>query len=457
MTPNPDAELAAFTAHLTVESIPEAVRERVKDLLLDAVASGLAGTHGDETQQIRAVAAALGEGRSTVLGGGELSLAGAVLLNGYLITAVTVCDAYRPALMHVTPEVVPPALATAERDGASGRDLLVALAAGLEVATRVATGINYPEFRRRGWHSPGVIGPFGGAAATGRLLGLSEQEQRRAFGLAGSQSAGTFAQWGTPTVKFHQARGALSGLLAALLAQTGFVASEDVLTHDDGGIYNTYSDGGRPEQAIAGLGEHWELENVSFRLWPLASSIQSIVTAVFGLIESHDLRPEDVKRMRIGLPDNIYRMHGQISWENRFRALLSAPYTAAVVLHDRQCWLDQFEPERASDPDLDHFIREHVVVESDLSISGSGAIVEVEMVSGQTFTDRREVPKGDPADPASREELEEKFRLASKGVLSPETRDDVLRMIRNLEQVQVRDLTAALAGSGQRTDAPVPA
>lgn len=457
MTANPDAELAAFTTHLTLESIPRDVRERVKDLLLDAIASGLAGTHGDETQQIKQVAQALGDGHVAVLGGGELSLAGAVLLNGYLITAVTVCDAYRPALFHVTPEVVPPALAVAERDGASGADLLVALAAGMEVATRVALGINYPEFRRKGWHSPGVIGPFGGAAAVGRLLGLSEQEQRRAFGLAGSQSAGTFAQWGTPTVKFHQARAALSGLLAALLAQTGFVATESVLTHPDGGIYPTYSDGGQPEQAVDALGEHWELQNISFRLWPLASSIQSVVTAVFGLIEAHDLQPGDVQEMRVGLPDTIYRMHGEISWENRFRALLSAPYTAAVVLHDRQCWLDQFEPDRTGDPGLDRFIRERVVVESDPSVQGAGAVVEVKTTSGQTYTDRRVVPKGDPADPATRHELEEKFRLASKGILSPETRDQVLRLIRDLEHVPVRELTAALRTAGQPVGAPVPA
>ena len=65
---------------------------------------------------------------------------------------------------------MPPALAIAERDGLSGRDLLVALAAGCEVTTRVGLGLDYPEFRKRGWHGPGVIGPFGAAAAVGRLL-----------------------------------------------------------------------------------------------------------------------------------------------------------------------------------------------------------------------------------------------------------------------------------------------
>ncbi len=80
-------------------------------------------------------------------------------------------------------------------------------------------------FRARGWHGPGVFGPFGSAAAVGRLRGFDAETMARAFGLAGSQSAGTFAAWGTPTVKFHQCRGALSGLMAALLAEQKFAAT----------------------------------------------------------------------------------------------------------------------------------------------------------------------------------------------------------------------------------------
>ena len=106
---------------------------------------------------------------SSVIGGGHLSLAGATLLNGYLVTAVTMCDVHRATMTHITPEIVPPALAIAERDGLSGRDLLVAIAAGCEVTTRIGIGLDYPAFRARGWHGPGILGPFGAAAAVGSL------------------------------------------------------------------------------------------------------------------------------------------------------------------------------------------------------------------------------------------------------------------------------------------------
>src|SRR5882672_958464 len=162
--------LAAFAAGLTYDQIPERTREYCKDVLLDTLACAVAGHQGEETHQVAALANALAQSKeSSVIGGDRSSLAGATVLNGFLVTAVTMCDVHRPTLTHITPEVMPPALAIAERDGLSGRELLVALAAGCETATRVGLGWDFPTARQRGWHGPGIIGPFGAAAAVGRL------------------------------------------------------------------------------------------------------------------------------------------------------------------------------------------------------------------------------------------------------------------------------------------------
>src|SRR5688500_4622520 len=261
-------EYARFLADLRYESLPGRLRERVVDIILDTVASAIAGRHGDETAQIEALASGLGGPRtSTVIAGAPTSLCGAALVNGYQVTAVTVCDIHRPTLCHVTPEVLPPALAVAERRGASGLDLLVAVAAGLETVVRVGTAMHYKSMRARGWHSPGVTGPFGGAAAVASLLGLDARGFQNALSLAGTQSAGTFAHWGTPTIKFHQSRGSLSGLLAGLLAEQGFPAGPEILTAEHGGLFHLYSDCGDAGALLAGLGDSWQLETISVRLW----------------------------------------------------------------------------------------------------------------------------------------------------------------------------------------------
>jgi len=446
VTATPTSELARFVAGLRYDDLPPRVRERVKDLVLDTIASAIAGRQGDESAQIRALAAALGASHeATVIGGEQLSLAGATLLNGYLITAVTVCDVHRPTLCHTTPQVVPPALAIAERAGADGRAFITAVAAGLETTVRIGLGTNYKAFRARGWHSPGVIGPFGGAAAAGKLLRLDADRQRNAFGLAGSQSAGTFAHWGTPTIKFHQSRGALSGLLAGLLAAQGFSASAEVLAHEDGGIFNAYSDGGAPDAVSAALGDRWELEQIALRLWPAASSIQTVITSLFALLRAHDLTPARVAAVRVGLSKTVYDMHGTLPWNDKFKALLSTPYVTSIVLHDRRCWLEQFEPKRYQDPAVGAFARERVKVEIDPRVEGTGAVVEIRTVDGALHSDRRAAPKGDPADPLTRAEIEEKLRTAAAGSMEAAQVKRIIALVGNLERVaDVRELTAAL-------------
>ena len=115
MTQEPTQILSRFAATLRYEDISEKAREHCKALLLDALVCALAGHRGEETHQLAALAAALAQSdESSVIGDEKLSLAGATLLNGYLITAVTMCDAHRATMTHVTPEVVPPALAIAK-------------------------------------------------------------------------------------------------------------------------------------------------------------------------------------------------------------------------------------------------------------------------------------------------------------------------------------------------------
>jgi 2-methylcitrate dehydratase PrpD len=428
--------LAAFATSLTYEAIPDRVRNYCKDLLLDALACAVAGNAGEETHQLAALSSALAQSReSTVIGGDRLSLAGATLLNGYLITAVTMCDAHRPTMTHVTPEVVPPALAIAERHALSGRDLLVALAAGFEVTTRIGIGVDFAEFRARGWHGPGIFGPFGAAAAVGRLLRFDADAMSRAFGLAGSQAAGTFAAWGTPTVKFHQCRGALSGLMAALLASEKFVATREFLTTPDGGLYNSYVSRSCPQAAVADLGQRWELEQIALRLWPAASSIQGMMTAMFDIVEKHKVDPAQVETLRIALSLPVFDLHGNFAkYKGKFEALLSAHYVAAAILHDRELTLAQFEPKRYDDPKLRCFA-ERVKVRAEPSLRGVAALVEVETIGGKSLSAHCDQPLGAPENRLSRAQIEAKFRAYASGRLPQSHIEDAIDAVVRLEHV----------------------
>jgi 2-methylcitrate dehydratase PrpD len=448
MTPTPNeltATLSSFAAELRYEDIPEGVREYAKDLLLDAVACALAGYAGEDTSKVSRFASQLAQSEeSSVIGGGRLSLSGATMLNGFLTTAVSMCDVYRPTATHLQPVIVPPALAISERDDASGRDLLVALVAGFETAVRIAAGIDYAAFRKAGWHGPGTIGPFGAAAAVGRLRGFNADTMATAFGLTGSQAAGTFAAWGTPSVKFHQFRGALSGLMAALLAEQGFVATREFLSAADGGFYSTYCGGDARDAASANLGTHWEMQQIALRPWPTSAASQGVVTALFELLRQHDIKAEHIERLRLHVSPACRDAYaGRRTFSGKWEASASIHFTAAVVLHDRALWMEQFE--RYGDPHLQRFAQERIDLVGDPALHAEQARVEACMKGGTVITAQCSASKGTAENPMTRAEVEEKCRRAAAARIGEDQLRFVLNAITRLEdQRSVRPLMDAL-------------
>lgn len=446
---DPTGPLSEWISGLRYADLPERIRRRVHLIAVDSIANALAGWQANETRQIQGLAEALGgAGASTVIGGSSLSPAGAVILNAYLITAVSACDVYRPALCHVTPEVVPCALAIAEKNGAGGEEMLLAIAAGLETTVRLGLGFHYSAFRARGWHSPGVIGPFGAAAAVAKLLGLDVPQLRNALGLAGSQASGTFAAFGTAAVKFHQSHGALAGLTAGLLAAENFKTTGEILTHRDGGLFNAMSDGGDPYAVVAGLGERWELENISLRLWPTAAALQSVLSALFALVERYNLRPADVTQVRVALPRASYEMNGTMGWQSRLNAMLSARYVTSVVLHDRACWLEQFDAAHLANREITEFAASRVETSLDDSIAPDGASVTVITSNGEQWTEQRACPKGDPHDPLTYQEVTTKLRVFGEPCIGPDRVQRVTGLLASLATLtNVQSLCAVLGSN----------
>jgi 2-methylcitrate dehydratase PrpD len=277
----------------------------------------------------------------------------------------------------------------------------------------------------------------------------------RAFGLAGSQSAGTFAAWATPTVKFHQCRGALSGLMAALLAEQKFLATKEFLTHKDGGFYNTYANGGKPELATADLGQRWEFEQIALRLWPSASSTQTMNTALFDLIDKHAPDFDKIKKARVSLSPAVFELHGKAPhYKAKFDALISAHYVAAAILHDRALTLAQFEAARYDDPKLRRAAAELIEVRPDPAIKGNNCAVEIEMADGKTLKSFCEHPRGSFENPLTRAQIEAKFRTYAKGVLPDAAADEVVAAVSRLEDLgSVRKLMDLLRGTAKAAKA----
>jgi len=245
-------------------------------------------------------------------------------------------------------------------------------------------------------------------------------------------------------VKFHQFRGALSGLMAALLAEQGFVATREFLTAVDGGFYPTYCGGNAREAATAGLGKQWEMEQIALRPWPTSAASQGVVTALFDLIRKHDLSSERTERLRIHVSPACFDAYKhRRTFKGKWEASASIHYTAAVVLHDRQLWMEQFE--RYGDPGLQHFAKERVELLGDANLNAEQAIVEAQMKDGSVVSAHCKASKGTPENPLMRAEIEEKFRKGAKGRLTPAATERVIGTLSRLEDLKsVRSLMKEL-------------
>jgi 2-methylcitrate dehydratase PrpD len=432
----PTEVLAQTFSDLDLATVSAPAREHAVNLLLDAFVCALAADHAEDTRAFSAMADTIGEaGASSVLGDSRRrSIASAVLLNGFRITAVTACDVYAPAELHSTPAVVPPALAVAERDGATGHDLLRAVIVGIETAVRLANAFDRTEYRARGWHSPGVIAPFGGAAAVASLLGLDATRTRDALAIAASQAAGTWVQRGTPTVKFHQARAALAGLMGGLLAAEGFAGSSRVMTGPEGGMFAAYARG-NPSAALDRIGDLWLLEQVSLRLWPGSARLQPVIAAAAKVVNGSQLAWADIDRAEIRVAPTIAKAQ---AWaadpSSTFEALASIQFSVAVTLRYGAAAPARFSASSYTDPELRTFMADRIEVVGDESIEAQAARVRVTTSDGTHHEAFVDIPPGDPRRPATSADLAGKAHLFGDDRIGPANVDELISRVRAIEQ-----------------------
>lgn len=229
------ADLAELGLGVQYHHLPERVRERAKNTLLDWMSVLLAGGSDASIQPVLDQARAeAGAPRASLLGFGEhLSAETAARVNGAVSHVLDFDDAHLASRVHPSVVLWPAIVAAGEVNARSGAEALAALVAGVETQAQVAAWLG-SEHYRQGWHSTATLGSFGATAAAGRLYGLSQIQLQHAFGIAASLTGGLRAVFGTPTKPLQVGRAAANGVLAADLAQRGFEATADVFENPQG-------------------------------------------------------------------------------------------------------------------------------------------------------------------------------------------------------------------------------
>lgn len=413
-TSHPSATLAAFAANLRFEDIPAPVLRRAEDLLLDCLASILAGAASRPVLAIDRYAAAMGpaDGPSEILiNRRRTSPVFAAMVNAAAAHVVEQDDVHNGSVFHPAAVVFPPALAVAQALGRSGRDLLVAAVAGYEVGIRVGEFLGRSHYKI--FHTTGTAGTLAAAAATGRLLGLSPAAMLDAFGSAGTQAAGLweFLRDAADSKQLHTARAAANGIAAAYLAQEGFTGARHILEGPQGMAAGMSSDAD-PARLTDRLGTRWALAETSFKFHASCRHTHPAADALQQVLREHKLAESDIARVVAQVHQGAIDVLGPVvDPRTVHQSKFSMGTVLGLIARQGRAGLPEFDA-ALDDPAVADF-RGRVTMELDPEVDGAYpqrwiGKVTVHTRDGRVLHGRVDEPKGDPGNTLSRAEIETK-------------------------------------------------
>jgi 2-methylcitrate dehydratase PrpD len=291
----------------------------------------------------------------------------------------------------------------------------------------------------KGYHATATFGRFGAAVAAGKLLGLDLAGMKTAMGLAGTQAAGLRLVFGTMTKPFHPGKSAFDGVLSALLAQRGFTCAPNIIEGKKGYL-EALGDESRLEPMVKNLGKKYEVLSNTFK--PFASCLftHPTIDAIIQMRNKHNLKPEDVEQISCDVAGFCLDAAGQAEPKTALAGKFSVYYCAALALAEGVAGEDRFTDRKVVEPRMTALMKK-VKARGIPGYKDTEAKVTVTTKGGKTYSLYVDTPKGDPRNPPTDKELEEKFRSLAPLALPRPKMDRLVKAIWSLERLDsVRQL-----------------
>jgi 2-methylcitrate dehydratase len=464
------ATMSRWAAGLRFEDLsPDAVYQ-AKRFLLDSLGCALGGYQQHDVKiALEVLDEIAGPGDATVIGSGvRMDPVSAALANALMIRCMDYNDIYWKQDPSHPSDIFPAAFACCERARSDGRELIVGLVLGHEFEMRFCEAA-FPGVRERGWHHA-TLTAFVSPIVAGRALHLTWQQIQHAIGISGSRHCTLGAVTAGKLTMMKNTVDPLAtqnGVLAALLAEKGYTGPEHVIDGKEG-LVHVFQPEWKLNLLTEALGESWRITRCGMKAFPTEALTHTPISAVLDLVKMHDLHPENVKKIQIrslARAADILSDLSKYDPRSKETADHSLPYVIAAALVDRQVTPAQFTTQKM----MDLKIREQlpkVEVVADPEIEKvfpelQRVIVHIDTRDGRSFNKQMDFPKGDPRNPLTDSEIEEKFAALAEGVLTSAEQKKVKDAVWNLEHVDsVTELMALMeadvrhAKSGKRTTKP---
>lgn len=432
-TPTIADRLGAHFSEFGYGRLTEDTRRANKRLLLDYLGVAISGSQTESGKVARKFAAITGgHAESSVIGGeGRVPAMQAAFANAISSHSVELDDIDVLALFHFSPPVYSSALAVAEQAGASGKDLLVSLAAGCEMMERLSKAANW-SLRNRGYHTTPTCGVFGAAVAAAKIQGLAAEQIVSALGLAGASASGLMEMYGPSMQKrFNPAPAARNGVTAATMAGLGFTGAATIF-EGERGFLAAFTDKSQPEQLVHNLDKPYQLD-IEFKPYSCARPIHNAIDCALEIRHRHAPDLSRIVSMEMARHPDWANYHQNARPSTYHEAQVSVPYSVAVALTDGQALFAQYNDQRLKDPQLLR-LSEMLRFTTDASLPrGVSCRLTMVMDDGSRHVAQVDYPKGSIQNPMNDDELRAKFTSLVQPVLGASRAAEIAAMVQSIE------------------------
>jgi 2-methylcitrate dehydratase PrpD len=429
-------EVTRTLARYVVDAKPSDVPETVKREGVRAILNWLGCAVGAaEHEAVECALAALlpfsGPQQASVLGRKEKTdILNAALMNGITSHVFDFDDTHLPTIIHPSGPVASAIFALAEYKPVSGADLLNAFILGVEAECRIGNAV-YPNHYDVGWHITGTAGVFGAAAASGKLLGLNEQQMTWALGIAGTQSSGFREMFGTHCKSFHPGRAAQNGLASALLAEKNFTSSNQVIEAKRGfaNVMSTKQDYSRITEE---LGKTFEVTLNSYKPFACGIVIHPAIDGCVQLKKEYGLSGAEVEKVELTVAPLVLELTGKRTPQVGLEGKFSVFHSCAVALLFGAAGEKEYSDAMVRDPKV-IALRDRVDATIDKKLRDDEVYVRIALKDGRRIEKYIEHAIGSREVPMTNEQLEAKFRGLVDDILGVQQSAELLSLAWSIE------------------------
>lgn len=417
-------DLADVVVSLRLEDISNDVLTQAKRCLIDVCGVTLAGANTLSAKMLLQTAVATyGEGDCDIVGTAhKLNAPGAAFANGAAAHALDFDDNCYAGIVHASAVVFPAVLAMAQKQGASGADLLLGFLAGLEVEFAVAKALSNSIYDK-GWWTTSALGAIGSAAGVAKVAKLEREKAAHALALATAGAGAIRAVRGTAAKHYYCGRASESGVTAVIAALQGATGPANVF-EDRSGFAQVLNDGEFDPVEIEKLGVEFGISDpgVDLKKYPVCYASHAAADAVKDIIDAEGLQADDVASITCTVPPVVTSNLTYPTPKTAAEAQFSLHYAIAAIIVHGDIALEHLKAEMLTSAPIERLLKKIDVKVGDVpeQYRSSGFIcpewgyVEVTTVSGARKCCFVGSPLGSASRPMSDEMLQNKFNACAQ-------------------------------------------